>query len=311
MPEYKDYYSILGVTRNASQDEIKSAYRKLAMKYHPDKNPGNKEAEAKFKEINEAYEVLSDSEKRRLYDSLGSNWQNGQNFEPPPDFRNYRQNYKYYKTSNFEDFSDFFKTIFGNFGSIFDEEKTSSYSNIFDEDNIFQSFASKKNLDIRAELNLTLYDLLNPTIKNLTLRIDNQTKEIKVKIPKGVTDGSTIKLKGEGLKSKNKSGDLYIKINIVKDEKFKIEGFDVITELKIYPQQAVLGDEIEVPTPEGSFVKIKVPPMTYTNTKLRIKNKGLYKPDGTRGDLYAKVIIDIPHSITPIQKEIYKKLNSN
>ncbi len=312
MPEYKDYYQILGVSRNATQDEIKSAYRKLAMKYHPDRNPGNKEAEAKFKEINEAYEVLSDPEKRKLYDSLGSNWQTGQNFEPPPNFRSFGgKNFKFYTSSNFEDFSDFFKTIFG-FGSSFEEKddiKTHhSFRNIFDDIDIFESFGTKSNLDIHSELNLTIYDLLNPSIKTLTLKTGNQTKEIKVKIPKGVTDGSTIKLKGEGLKSKTKTGDLYLKINIIKDEKFSVDGFDIITELKIYPHQAVLGDEVEIPSPEGGFIKIKIPPMTHTGTKLRIRNKGLYKNDGTRGDLYAKIIIDIPPSVTPYQKEIYKKL---
>lgn len=317
MPEYKDYYKILQVDRNATSDEIKSAYRKLAMKYHPDRNPGNKEAEAKFKEINEAYEVLSDPQKRKLYDSLGTNWQQGDNFEPPPDFGNFnRGEFKFYRTQGgrgFEEFSDFFKTIFGGFGGFgnFEEEDLSnkfSYRNIFEEDDVFESIGRKNNLDINSQLNLTLYDLLNPSIKNLTLKINNQSKEIKVKIPKGIKDGSVIKLKGEGLKSGNKKGDLYLKINIVKDEKFQINDYDIITEIKIYPHQAVLGDEVEIPSPEGGFIKIKIPPMTHTNTKLRVRNKGLYKSDNTRGDLYVKTLIDIPPVITPQEKEIYRKL---
>ncbi|HOL63245.1 MAG: J domain-containing protein [Elusimicrobiales bacterium] len=310
MPEYKDYYKILGVERTATESDIKSAYRKLAMKYHPDRNPGNKEAEAKFKEINEAYEVLSDSQKRKLYDSLGENWQNGQNFEPPPDFRNFNKgNFRFHTGygSN-EDFSDFFKTIFGNFG-FFDNDNDNSYRNVFDENDFFESAGRKRNLDINSELNLSLYDILNPSVKNLTLKTNNQTKEIKVKIPKGIKDGSVIKLKGEGLKSGNKTGDLYLKINILKDEKFQINDYDVLTEIKIYPHQAVLGDEVEIPSPDGGFIKIKIPPMTHTNTKLRIRNKGLYKQDGTRGDLYVKTVIDIPPVITPLEKEIYKKLS--
>ncbi|MEW6013621.1 MAG: DnaJ domain-containing protein, partial [Elusimicrobiota bacterium] len=196
MPEYKDYYKILGVERTATENEIKSAYRKLAMKYHPDRNPGNKEAESKFKEINEAYEVLSDPQKRKLYDSLGENWQNGQNFEPPPDFKNFNHgNFRFHTNyaSNAE-FSDFFKTIFGNF-SFFDTDENNSYRNVFDESDFFESAGRKRNLDINSELNLSLYDILNPSIKNLTLKTNNQTKEIKVKIPKGIKDGSTIKLK--------------------------------------------------------------------------------------------------------------------
>ncbi len=169
MPEYKDYYQILGVSRNATQEEIKSAFRKLAMKYHPDKNPGNKEAEAKFKEINEAYEVLSDPQKRKLYDSLGSNWQHGQNFEPPPDFSS--SNFKFYTSgdfSDFEGFSDFFKTLFGDFG--FFSNKHSNFRNIFDEAETFESFGKRNKLDINSELNLTLYDILNPSVKKLTIK---------------------------------------------------------------------------------------------------------------------------------------------
>lgn len=311
MTEYKDYYAILGVSKNATQDEIKSAYRKLAMKYHPDRNPGNKEAEAKFKEINEAYEVLSDPEKRKLYDSLGSNWQHGQNFEPPPGGFNFnRGNFRFYTNSNFEDFSDFFKTIFGGGFDFFgDRGSTSSFRTYFDDSDIFESSGSfKRNLDIEATLQLTLYDLLNPSVKHLSLKHGNRTKEIKVKIPKGITNGSVIKLKGQGLKSGSKTGDLYLRITVIPDEKFRVEGYDIYTEVKILPHQAVLGDEVEIPSPEGGFIKIKIPPMTHTDTKLRIRNKGLYQKDGTRGNLYVRVKIDIPDYITTEQKEIYEKL---
>lgn len=307
MAEYKDYYQILGVSRNASQDEIKSAFRKLAMKYHPDKNPGNKEAEAKFKEINEAYEVLSDPQKRKLYDSLGSNWQHGQNFEPPPNFKN--SNFRFYTSqdfSNFEGFSDFFKTLFGDFD--FFSNRRQHFRNIFDEDEIFETYGTKNRLDINSELNLTLYDILNPSVKKLNLKTANQTKEIDVKIPKGIKNGSVIRLRGYGLKSGTKTGDLYIKINITPDSTFYVNDYDIYTEVKINPAQAVLGDEIEIPAPEGGFIKIKIPPMTHTGTKLRVKNRGLYKSDGTRGDLFIKTIIDIPQTITPQEKEIYQKL---
>ncbi|MGC9071003.1 MAG: DnaJ C-terminal domain-containing protein [Elusimicrobiales bacterium] len=308
MAEYKDYYQILGVSRDATQDEIKSAFRKLAMKYHPDKNPGNKEAEAKFKEINEAYEVLSDPQKKRLYDSLGPNWQHGQNFEPPPDFSG--SSFKFYTSgdfSNFEGFSDFFKMLFGNF-SFFSSKERGSFRNIFDDEDTFESLGKRHRLDVSSEMNLTLYDILNPSVKKLTLRIGNQTKEIDVKIPKGIKNGSTIRLKGQGLRSGIRTGDLYIKINILQDSKFYVQDYDIYTEARIYPEQAVLGDEIEIPSPEGGLIKIKVPPMTHTATKLRVRNHGLYKPDGTRGDLFIKTIIDIPQVLTPQEKEIYRKL---
>lgn len=307
MAQYKDYYQILGVSKNATQDEIKSAFRKLAMKYHPDKNPGNKEAEAKFKEINEAYEVLSDPQKRKLYDSLGPNWQHGQDFEPPPNFN--REGFRFYTSgdfSNFEGFSDFFKTLFGDFG--FFSRTESGFRNIFEENDIFETNATKTKLDVNSDLNLTVYDLLNPSVKKLTLRLANQTKEIDVKIPKGIKNGSIIRLKGQGLKSGTKIGDLYLRINIIADSKFYTEDYDIYTETKILPHQAILGDEIEIPSPEGGLLKIKIPPMTHTGTKLRVRNKGLFKSDGTRGDLFIKTIIDIPQTITPQEKEIYKKL---
>lgn len=305
MPEYKDYYQILGVPRTATENEIKSAYRKLAMKYHPDKNPGNKDAEHKFKEINEAYEVLSDPQKRKMYDSLGSNWKEGQSFEPPPNFN--QQGYRFYTSKNFsfDDFSDFFKSIFGE-GSFFSGNR--KFRSVFDDTDEFESSANLNNLNIESELSLTIYDILIPSVKKLTLRFNNQTKEINVKIPKTVKNGSIIKLKGQGIKSGNKTGDLYLKIKIIPDEKFSVDEYDIITQTIITPKQAVLGDEVEIPSPEGGFIKIKIPPMTHNNTKLRIRNKGLYKSERERGDLYIKIIIDIPPSISTSDKELYKKL---
>jgi curved DNA-binding protein len=315
MPEYKDYYKILGVSKNASQNEIKSAYRKLAMKYHPDRNHGNKEAESKFKEINEAYEVLSDSNKRKMYDNLGSGWQQGDEFTPPPNgfnFNNAGSGQYRYKTGNFNDFSDFFKTIFGGgfdfFSSTGNDDRRKTFRSSLDENEEFESFGNLNDLNIESELQLTLYEILNPSVKKLSLRYNNQVKEIKVNIPKGIKDGSVIKLKGQGLKSGNRTGDLYLKIKIIQDEKFTVSDYDIITETLISPRQAVLGDDVEISSPDGGFIKIKIPPMTHTNTKLRIRNRGLYKNDGTRGDLYVKILIDIPDAITSQEKELYKKM---
>jgi curved DNA-binding protein len=301
MPEYKDYYKILGVDRNATQEEIKSAYRKLALKYHPDRNPGNKEAEAKFKEINEAYEVLSDPEKRKLYDSLGANWQDGQNFEPPPNFN--RGSFKFYQKSNFnfDDFSDFFKTVFGEFDIFSDfSDKNSFYEN--------DIFTKKTSLDIEAELALSISDLLNSSVKTLTLNIGGEKRQIRVRIPKGIKDGSTIKLKGQGLKSHRKTGDLYLKIKILEENNIKVEGYDIYMNLTVFPEEAVCGTIKEIITPDGKNLKIKIPPMTHTDTVLRVRERGLYKNETERGDFYIKVKIDIPQTLTPKQKELYCKM---
>jgi len=304
MAEYKDYYKILGVSRNAADSDIKSAYRKLAMKYHPDKNPGNKEAESKFKEINEAYEVLSDTQKRKLYDSLGENWQEGQNFQPPPDFKNYG-NFKYTKTTdfNFDDFSDFFKTIFGNFNFFKNDGNVYEYS----DDADFINERIKSNLDIDSEIRLKVGELLSPSIKTLTLNYNGERREIKVKLPKGIKDGSVIKLKGQGLKTLRKSGDLYLKIKII-DERYKSDEYDIYTTITILPQEAAIGATKEIEAPEGERIKIKIPPMTHTDTNLRIKGKGLYKKDLSRGDLYVKVKIDIPPYIPENHKNLYRQM---
>lgn len=311
MPKYIDYYSVLGVSKNATQDEIKSAYRKLAMKYHPDRNPGDKTAEAKFKEINEAYEVLSDPEKRKMYDSLGQDWQNGQEFSPPPGgFRKtYHYNFKDQDFSRFEGFSDFFKSIFGNF-TVDDFFSTNDDKFSFDYEDSFPNF--KKNYDIEADIELSIYDIIKPTKKTFTLKYKENnkinTKTIEVNLPPGIRNGSKIRLKGQGISDGKRKGDLYLNVKIKEDDVFKIEGDDILVKTKIMPWQAVLGDKVPVKTPEGEIF-IKIPPLTHTGKKFRIAQKGLLKKDGSRGDLYAIIEIDIPDQITSYQKELFKKLS--
>jgi len=313
MSKYIDYYSILGVSKNASQDEIKTAYRKLALKYHPDRNPGDKNAEAKFKEINEAYEVLSDPEKRKMYDNLGQDWENGQDFTPPPGGfkRTYKYNFNNQEFSKFDGFSDFFKTIFGNFGEtdFFSNKKNTFYEDI--DDNIFND-NFRQNLDLETDIELTIYDIIKPTKKTFTFKYKTgnkiNTKTIDVNLPAGIRNGSKIRLKGQGIESGNKKGDLYLNIKIREDENFKIEGDDIIVKVKIMPWQAVLGDKVYIKTPEGNIL-VKIPPLTHSGRKLRISGKGLLKKNTERGDLYAIIEIDIPDQISPYQKELFKKLS--
>jgi curved DNA-binding protein len=316
--KYKDYYSLLGIHRNASGEEIKSAFRKLALKYHPDRNPGNKEAELKFKEINEAYDVLSDSKKRKMYDQLGANWQEGQNFTPPPGgFKyQYKTNLNQEDFEKFSGFSDFFKSIFGDsgvFGNM--SGRSSRWQNFegFGQDE--SPTGGRSQLDMEAELEVSLYDILKNTEKelNFTYRTGRktETRHIKVKLPGGIRDGSTIRLKGQGASGPSRrSGDLYLKIRIKPDNRFRIDGDDIETNVMVMPWDAILGTEIQVPTPEGNM-KIKLPPNSHAGRRLRISDRGLMRKDGSRGDIYAVINIDIPENLTSQQIELFKKLKAN
>ncbi len=308
MPDYIDYYSTLGVPKNAGEGEIKSAYRKLALKHHPDRNQGNKAAEAKFKEINEAYEVLSDPKKRNLYDQYGKDWQAGQGgYQPPPGgFRQQRQpppgGFQYGYQSGpgggfeqFGDFSDFFKSMFGGaqgFGGRQEE-------------------AGRSSLDMEAELQLTLDDLLRGGHKHLTFSYRagrrTETRDINVKLPRGLRDGATIRLRGQGRESVGRAGDLYLKIRLLPDPRFETDGDDLRIKMDVYPWDAALGSEIEVPSPEGS-VKVRLPAGSGTGRRLRIAGRGLPRKDGSRGDLYAEIALSLPSKLSPQQQDLFRKL---
>jgi len=299
--KYRDYYGILGVSRSASEGEIKSAFRKLAMKYHPDKNPGDKTAEQKFKEINEAYKVLSDPRKRKLYDQLGPNWQDGDNFRPPPGGFKYRYstNFQGADFGEFEGFSDFFKSIFG-FGNF---QSSQGRSAKWDSD--FFGFDSSPfvNLDIEANLLLSLEDIFDSSEKLLKLG----GKTIKVKIPKGVRNGTKIRLKGQGKSAHGKRGDLYLNIQIKPHPLYDIRGDDMETNAKVTPWDAALGAVLDIRTFRGN-VKIKIPPKTRSGKKFRIPGKGLPKKDGSCGDLYVRTVIDLPENLTEKQLRLLKKI---
>ena len=332
--QYKDYYEILGVKRDSTEQEIKSAYRKLARKYHPDVNK-TKEAEQKFKDINEAYEVLGDKEKRQRYDSLGSNWQNGANYTPPPGFEQFNFNQGGAQSFNFggSGFSDFFSSLFGDFMSGQQTQTHGGFSGFdFGSSERKQSRHSQaEDLDVTKTLNVSVKDLMSSapvTVKFNDMQkctqcpphggfcthcsgtgyVNNQ-RTVKVKLPKNVSEGQKIRLKGEGkADSYGRKGNLYLIIHI-KDNEYTIDGSTLIKEVEITPSQAVLGCEKEIMTPHGK-VNIKIPPKVSSGQSLRLKKLGLPDKNGNFGELKAKIKIVIPKDLTEKEIDLYKQLNA-
>jgi curved DNA-binding protein len=299
----KDYYEILGVPRNATQEEIKKAYRRLAMKYHPDRNRGNKEAEEKFKEINEAYAVLSDPEKRKLYDMYGSaefekrytteDIFRGFDFESV--FRDlgidlggfFKRNRRGGKTFIF-DLGDLFSNLFGTY---FGEEEFSPFGEVYET--------------IQMDLPLTLDDIMKKGEKEVILPGTYET--IKIKIPQGVREGQILRIKRkEGRKTK----EYLFRVRIVPDYGYKVEDGNILIEKEIPLTSFLLGDEIEVTTPDGKKVKAKVPPLIKPGAKLRLRGLGLPLEGGKQGDLYVILQPKIPDKLTSEQKTLIEKLKS-
>ncbi|SKB87168.1 curved DNA-binding protein [Soonwooa buanensis] len=302
---YIDYYKILGVDKKASQDDIKKAYRKLARKLHPDLNPNDKEAEKKFKELNEANEVLSNAENRAKYDKYGENWKHGEEYEKAQQQqRQYSQNYGGgggFSGADFgegEDFSDFFQSMFGGSGGGFGRSSRGSSSGKF------------KGQDVSAELSLTLKQASET--HQQTFEING--KKVRITIPAGVYDGQQIKLKGHGNAGMNggPNGDLFITFNIAEDSVFKRNGDDLETEITIDLYTALLGGEVMIPT-LNSQVKLKVKSVTQPNTRVRLKGKGfpVYKKEGQFGDLFVTYKVDFPKELNDKQKELVEQLKNS
>ena len=292
---FVDYYKILNISKGATEKEIKSAYRKLARKYHPDINPDNKDAEKKFKEINEANEVLSDPEKRKKYDKYGQNWEHGEEYEKARRQQQQQQKrtkYQYSQQgSSDNDFSDFFESMFGG-------EKTSY------RDRRQPKF---KGQDYNAELHLTLKDLY--TTQKQVLTVNN--KKIRLTIPAGVHNGQVIKIKGKGGDGVNNgpSGDLYIKFIITNKSKFKRVDNNLHQTIHLDLYTAILGGEITVPTFDGK-VKLQIKPETKNETKIKLKGKGfpIYKKEGQYGDMIITYRIETPTDLTVKEIELFKQL---
>lgn len=299
-----DYYKTLEVSKTASADDIKKAYRKLARKYHPDMNPDNKEAERKFKELNEANEVLSNPENRAKYDKYGENWKHGEEYGRAQ--QQQRQQYQGNSGGGFsgadfgegEDFSDFFQSMFGGAGGGFGRSSRGSASGKF------------KGQDVSAELNLNLRE----AAKTHQQTFDINGKKVRITIPAGVYDGQQIKLKGHGSPGVNggPNGDLFITFNISEDKDFKRDGDNLRTSVDIDLYTAVLGGDANIETLEGS-VKLKVKPETQNGTTVRLKGKGfpVYKKEGEFGDLYVTYNVKIPTNLTDKQKELFQQLQNS
>ena len=302
--EYKDYYEILGVEKSSTKEEIKKAFRKLAKKYHPDLNPGDEEAANKFKEVNEAYEVLGDEEKRKQYDTFGSNYNftGGQNFDPNQydfDFGGFNfggfggNGGSYTYSTGGDGFSDFFNTFFGGGGS------RSSRSQGFSGFNTGKPPRQKYN----SEISIGLQEAYDGGSRDLNLNINGENKTIPLKIPAGILPGKKIKVRGEkfGL-----DGDLYIKINVL-DNNNTLEGLDIIRKTQIYPWEAALGTKKVVETLEGK-IKITIPKGIQTGKRIRVPKKGFRDMKKNKGDLYLEMQIVNPESLTEEQTKLYEQL---
>lgn len=303
--EFKDYYKILGVDPSASSKDIKTAYRKLARKYHPDVSEQHN-AEDQFKEITEAYEVLKIPEKRSEYDEIRQYGVHGQSFKPPPGWQpSGSSESRYYSTQN-HDFSDFFSSIFGQAfeQSNFDYGHTSQ-----------QQYSSQKQRpqqrgqDIETDMPIFLEDTLREESKTISYRLGHVEKTLNVKIPMGVNHGERIRLKGQGKPGSAgaPNGDLYLRIILVPHPLFDVEGHNLIITLPISPWEAALGTKVELPTLAGK-IHLTVPSNSQSGQRLRIKNKGLAKKDGGFGNLYAVLKIVMPPNCDKITKEHWQQI---
>ena len=297
--EFKDYYKIMEVARDATQDEIKRAYRKLARKYHPDVSK-EKDAEARFKELGEAYEVLKDAEKRVAYDQLGANYKGGQDFQPPP---NWDTGFEFsgggYTGSDGSDYSDFFSSLFGK-GFRGGGERATRHA---------------KGEDHHAKIQINLEDTFHGATRTITLHapaVDAQghvvTRErvLNVTIPKGIREGQHIRLSGQGSPGHDgKSGDLYLQVEFLPHPLYRFDGRDIYLDLPVAPWEAALGATVKVPTPDG-IVELKIPEGSVAARKMRLKGRGI--PGNPAGDCYVILTIALPPADTEVAKEFYKKM---
>ncbi len=316
--EYRDYYEILGVDKKSSKEEISKAYKKLAKKFHPDLNPNDPKAEDKFKEVTEAYEVLKDEEKRKLYDSFGSNWQHGQNFQPPPGYENAHFEFRGDQRSAGFDFSDFFENIFG---GGFERAGTGFQrsSRGFQRDSFSGAGFSRKGQDAEAVLELTLEEAYKGGSKSITFQVQAagpdgrpmiQNKTLNVNIPPGIRDGNKIRLSGQGSSGlgSGQSGDLYLKVRILPHPRFKPDGNNIVYDLSLAPWEAALGSSVRVPTLDGD-IELKVPPGVSSGRKMRIKGKGMGR-GATKGDQLVRIMIKVPDTVSSEkEKNLWKELS--
>lgn len=307
--QYKDYYKILGVSKDASQDEIKKAYRKLAVKYHPDRNPDNKEAEDKFKEIGEAHEVLRDPEKRKKYDQLGSDWKQYEHAGAGQrggfdwsQFGGAGRGTSYQSGAGFEDFEDvfgggdfseFFNTFFGGTGAGPRRETRGS--------------RRIKGQDLKADLELTLHEAYHGTTRILNV----EGEKLRVKTKPGAYEGQELRIRGKGAATVRggERGDIYIKIRIKPHPDYKLDGSNLIKKVPVDLYTAILGDKIKIDTLAGK-VNLTIPPGTQSGSKLRLRGKGMpmHGKDGVYGDMVVRLKVMLPRDLTDKETELFRKL---
>jgi curved DNA-binding protein len=330
--KFQDYYQTLGVSRGATPAEIQRAYRKLARQYHPDLNKA-KDAEARFKQINEAYEVLKDPEKRSRYDRLGANWKEGQGFTPPPDWDaaqgpgNHGGGFHFRTSGEPGDFSDFFEMFFG-------RGAAGGRGNM--EDMLRQAAAGRGGSggggfgpsgdfagseapaagggDIESEITISLADACFGATRQVRLQSDGggpaAQRTLEIKVPKGVTDGSTIRLKGQGIPSRDggPAGDLLLHLHVAPDPRFELDGRNLICRLPVSPWEAALGAKVPVATLDGQ-VTVTIPPGARSGRKLRLRGKGLPGRGGqSAGDLLIQLEVVVPPTLTDRERELFEQL---
>lgn len=317
--EYKDYYKTLGVPKDASQDDIRKAFRKLAREYHPDVAKNKASAEEKFKDINEAYEVLGDPAKRKKYDELGMNWNRPEGFGPPPGWQERagragqggaRTEFHFGGTG----FSDFFEQFFGGRtrgGFPFTDFEEAQQSRGF------QSGAGveQRGLDVEGDILVTLGEVLHGSVRDISLeKNDPQTGQrnrmtFRVRIPAGVREGQMIRVAGKGEDGigGGTPGDLFLRVRYAQHPDFEVRGADLYHDLEIAPWEAVLGAQVTMPTLDGT-ISLKIPPSSRQGQKLRLRGKGLPLASGQTGDLYAVLSIQVPSELSPPEVELWEKL---
>jgi curved DNA-binding protein len=322
--EFKDYYATLGVSKDASAEEIKRAFRKLAMQYHPDKAKGDKrQAEEKFKEINEAYEVLGDPQKRKKYDQLGAGWQ--QYGGAPPGWEEFRvhrgapgapQGFEFHFGGT--GFSDFFEQFFGggsgfagfeDFDFGFGPQRAPPPFEAFDHE------TQQRGADIEGDIMVTLEEALRGATREVTVRRTDpqtghtETQTYRVRIPPGVREGQLIRLAGKGHEgvAGGAPGDLYLRVKFANHPDFRVRDSDVYYELALAPWEAALGKRVSLPTLDGT-ASVKIPPGTPAGRQLRLAGKGLPRKDGSRGDMFVVVSIQMPERLTPRAQKLWEEL---
>jgi len=314
--QYKDYYETLGVKRDATTEEIQKAFRKLARKYHPDVNK-NPDAEDRFKEINEANEVLRDPEKRKRYDALGSNWKTGQEFTPPPGWDHIFEfggtggrGFEFSSFGGKGGFSDFFETLFGGGFTPFSAMRDVT-------GNPASHTTAARGEDMEAELEISLEDAYHGTVKSVEMQVqemdphggmNTQVKRLEIKIPPGAKEGTRIRLSGQGSRGEGKAGDLYIRVRLAPHPLFKVHEYDLETDIPVTPWETALGARIGVPTLDGP-VQMRLPAGTSSGKRLRLQGKGLPKKGGDRGDEYVRIRIVVPKKLTEEEKRVYEELS--